>query len=300
MSRRTGISVALAQMAPRLGALDENLERHHELITEARHEGADVVVFPELGLTGYLLQDLNAEVAMRRDDPRLVALAQAADGLAAIVSFVEESEDHRLFIAAALLEAGAVHHVHRKVFLPTYGLFDERRFFAPGSRLRAVTSERLGLRLGLSVCEDFWHMATPQLLALDGAQVLVNVSSSPGRDVAAINEAGLGTATSWRTLNRTYAQLTTSYVIFVNRVGVDESITFWGGSEVVSPTGQTVFAAPVHDEGLYLATLDPVAIRRERIATPLLRDERPEVVLRQLDDIMRDRQERSATEPELP
>jgi predicted amidohydrolase len=300
MSRRTGISVALAQMAPRLGALDENLERHHELITEARHEGADVVVFPELGLTGYLLQDLNAEVAMRRDDPRLVALAQAADGLAAIVSFVEESEDHRLFIAAALLEAGAVHHVHRKVFLPTYGLFDERRFFAPGSRLRAVTSERLGLRLGLSVCEDFWHMATPQLLALDGAQVLVNVSSSPGRDVAAINEAGLGTATSWRTLNRTYAQLTTSYVIFVNRVGVDESITFWGGSEVVSPTGQTVFAAPIHDEGLYLATLDPVAIRRERIATPLLRDERPEVVLRQLDDIMRDRQERSATEPELP
>jgi len=300
MSRRTGISVALAQMAPRLGALDENLERHHELITEARHEGADLVVFPELGLTGYLLQDLNAEVAMRRDDPRLVALAQAADGLAAIVSFVEESEDHRLFIAAALLEAGAVHHVHRKVFLPTYGLFDERRFFAPGSRLRAVTSERLGLRLGLSVCEDFWHMATPQLLALDGAQVLVNVSSSPGRDVAAVNEAGLGTATSWRTLNRTYAQLTTSYVIFVNRVGVDESITFWGGSEVVSPTGQTVFAAPIHDEGLYLATLDPVAIRRERIATPLLRDERPEVVLRQLDDIMRDRQERSATDPEMP
>ena len=300
MSRPKDITVALAQLAPHLGALDENLERHHELIREARHKSADLVVFPELGLTGYLLQDLNAEVALRRDDPRLVALAQAADGLAAIVSFVEESEDHRLFIAAALLEAGAVHHVHRKVFLPTYGLFDERRFFAPGATLRAVSSERLDVRLGICVCEDFWHMATPQLLALDGAQVLVNVSSSPGRDVAAVNEAGLGTATSWRTLNRTYAQLTTSYVIFVNRVGVDESITFWGGSEVVSPTGQTVFAAPIHDEGLYLTTLDPVAIRRERIATPLLRDERPEVVLRQLDDIMRDRQERSATQPEVP
>jgi predicted amidohydrolase len=300
MSRPAGITVALAQMAPRLGALDDNLERHHALIGEAREEGADLVVFPELGLTGYLLQDLNAEVAMRRDDPRLLALAQTADGMAAIVSFVEESEDHRLFIAAALLEAGAVRHVHRKVFLPTYGLFDERRFFAPGSRLRAVTSERLGLRLGLSVCEDFWHMATPQLLALDGAQVLVNVSSSPGRDVAAVNEAGLGTATSWRTLNRTYAQLTTSYVIFVNRVGVDESITFWGGSEVVSPTGQTVFQAPIHDEGLYLARLEPAAIRRERIATPLLRDERPEVVLRQLDEIMRDRQLRSGDPSETP
>ena len=273
--------------------MEENLERHHELIGQARQEGADLVVFPELGLTGYLLQDLNAEVAMRRDDPRLLGLAQAADGLAAIVSFVEESDDHRLFIAAALLEGGALRHVHRKVFLPTYGLFDERRFFAAGSSLRAVTSERLGVRLGLSVCEDFWHMATPQLLALDGAQVLINVSSSPGRDVAAINESGLGTATSWRTLNRTYAQLTTSYVVFVNRVGVDESITFWGGSEVVSPTGQTVFAAPIHDEGLYFARLDPAAIRRERIATPLLRDERPEVVLRQLDLIMGDRGERS-------
>jgi predicted amidohydrolase len=300
VSRLKGITVALAQMAPRLGALEENLARHHELLGEARAQGADLVVFPELGLTGYLLQDLNAEVAMRRDDPRLLDLARAAGDMAAIVSFVEESDDHRLYITAALLERGVLRHVHRKVFLPTYGLFDERRFFAAGSSLRAVTSERLGLRLGISICEDFWHLATPQLLALDGAQVLINVSSSPGRDVAAVNESGLGTATSWRTLNRTYAQLTTSYVVFVNRVGVDESITFWGGSEVVSPTGQSVFAAPVHDEGLYLAQLDPVAIRRERIATPLLRDERPEVVLRQLDDIMRDRQERSATDPEMP
>ncbi len=282
------IRVGLAQIAPRLGALEENLERHHALIGEARAQQTELLVFPELGLTGYLLQDLNAEVAMRRDDPRLVGLAQAADGLSAVVSFVEESDDHQLFIAAALLEDGEVRHVHRKVFLPTYGLFDERRFFAPGARVRSTPS-RLGLRLGISICEDFWHLATAQLLALDGAQVLINVSSSPGRDVAAVNEHGLGTAESWRTLNRAYAQLSTSYVIFVNRVGVDESITFWGGSEVVGPSGETVFGAPTHDEGLFLAQIDPAAVRRERIATPLLRDERPEVVLRQLDQIVRER-----------
>ena len=185
-------------------------------------------------------------------------------------------------------------HVHRKVFLPTYGLFDERRFFAPGSTIRAVTSERLGLRLGISVCEDFWHLATPQLLALDGAQLLINVSSSPGRDVAAVNESGLGTATSWRTLNRTYAQLTTSYVIFVNRVGVDESITFWGGSEVVSPIGPERLRVPRPTTRASTSlAIDPVEVRRERIATPLLRDERPEVVMRQLDQIMRERLERS-------
>jgi predicted amidohydrolase len=231
---------------------------------------------------------------MRRDDERLLGLAKAADGMSAVVSFVEESSDHKLFISAALLEGGTVRHVHRKVFLPTYGLFDERRFFAAGSTIRAATSERLGMRLGISVCEDFWHLATPQLLALDGAQVLINVSSSPGRDVAAINEHGLGTAASWRSLNRTYAQLTTSYVIFVNRVGVDESITFWGGSEVVAPDGESIFRAPTHDEGLFHAVIEPATVRRERIASPLLRDERPEVVMRQIDQIVGERLERDA------
>ena len=288
------LRVALAQIAPRLGALEHNLERHHQLIEEAKAQGADLAVFPELGLTGYLLQDLNAEVAIRRNDPRILELAQAAGDMSVVVSFVEESSDHKLYISAALLENQAVRHVHRKVFLPTYGLFDERRFFAPGSTIRAANSERLDLRLGISVCEDFWHLATPQLLALDGAQLLINVSSSPGRDVAAINEQGLGTAESWRSLNRTYAQLTTSYVIFVNRVGVDESITFWGGSEVVAPDGDSVFRAPNHDEGLYLAQINPAELRRERIASPLLRDERPEVVIRQLDQIIGERLERDA------
>ena len=141
------LRIALAQIAPRLGGFDENLERHRALLDEARAGGAGLVVFPELGLTGYLLQDLAGEVAIRLDDPRLADLAAETEGLSAVVSFVEESADHRLFIAAALLEDGRLVHVHRKLFLPTYGLFDERRFFAPGDLLRAVPS-RLGVGLG--------------------------------------------------------------------------------------------------------------------------------------------------------
>lgn len=274
------LRIALAQVAPRLGDLDANLAQHHDLLQEARDAGAALVVFPELGLTGYLLQDLASEVAMRLDDPRLADVAAETRGLSAIVSFVEESADHRLFIAAALLEDGAIRHVHRKVHLPTYGLFDERRFFAPGDAIRAVPS-RLGVGMGLAVCEDFWHLSTAQVLALDGAQILVNVSSSPGRDLAATNEVGLGTATSWRTLMRAYAQLTTSFVVFCNRVGVDESISFWGGSEVVGPTGRAVFGAPLFEEGLFYAEVDLAEVRRERIALPLLRDERPELVARE-------------------
>ena len=282
------VRIALAQLAPTLGDLDANLARHHELLAQARAEGAGLVVFPELGLTGYLLQDLAAEVAMRLDDPRLATLVEATAGLSAVVSFVEESVDHRLFIAAALIEDGAIRHVHRKLFLPTYGLFDERRFFAAGDQLRAVPS-RLGVGVGLAVCEDFWHLAVPQVLALDGAQILINVSSSPGRDLAATNEVGLGTATSWRLLMRTYAQLTTSFVVFCNRVGVDESISFWGGSEVIAPTGAPVFSAPFYDEGLFCVDIAPADIRRERIGLPLLRDERPELQLRELERIVRER-----------
>jgi NAD+ synthase (glutamine-hydrolysing) len=283
------LRIALAQIAPRLGELEANLERHRELIRRARAESAGLVVFPELGLTGYLLQDLAGEVAMRLDDPRLADLAaETSGGGSAIVSFVEESGDHRVFIAAALLEDGEIRHVHRKVFLPTYGQFDERRFFAPGDTVRAMPS-RLGVGIGIAVCEDFWHLQVPQLLALDGAQLLINVSSSPGRDLAARNEVGLGTATSWRTLMRTYAQLTTSFVVFVNRVGVDESMTFWGGSEVIGPSGEPIFSAPFFDDDLYLVDINLDDVRRERIALPLLRDERLELQARELGRIIAER-----------
>jgi predicted amidohydrolase len=282
------LRVALAQLAPRLGLLDDNLAFHSELLAKARSGGADLVVFPELGLTGYLLQDLAAEVAMRADDDRLLRLAADTAGMSAVVSFVEESSDHRLFISAALMEDGLVRFVHRKLFLPTYGLFDERRFFAAGDRLRAVDS-RLGVRLGLAVCEDFWHLAVPETLALDGAQILINVSSSPGRDLAAIHEVGLGTAASWRNLMRTYAQLTTSFVIFCNRVGVDETISFWGGSEVIAPSGEALFSAPLFDEGLHFVDIDLGDVRRERIGLPLLRDERPELQLRELRRVLAER-----------
>ena len=282
------LRIAIAQIAPHLGGLAENLVRHRELIAESRAKGAQLVVFPELGLTGYLLQDLASEVAMRLDDPRLAELASTTHGLSAAVSFVEESADHRLFIAAALLEDGEIRHVHRKLFLPTYGLFDERRFFAPGDVLRAVPS-RLGVGVGLAICEDFWHLGVPELLALDGAQVLLNVSSSPGRDLAATNEVGLGTATSWRTLMRTYAQLTTSFVVFCNRVGVEESVTFWGGSEVISPSGEALFSAPLFDEGLYLVDVALEDVRRARIGLPLLRDERLELQARELSRVIAER-----------
>jgi predicted amidohydrolase len=292
------LRVGLGQLAPALGRVDDNLAAHARTIEAARAGGVDLLVFPELGLTGYLLQDLNAEVAMRRDDSRLAELAAQTTGMSVVAGFVEESEDRQLYIAAALFEDGRLEHVYRKSYLPNYGLFDERRFFGAGSQLRAVDS-RLGVRLGICICEDFWHLSVPLVLALDGAQILVNISSSPGRDIAAVAEGGLGTAGSWRGLIQTYAELTTSFVVFVNRVGVEESVTFWGGSQVVDPAGETVFEAPLLEEGLHCVDIDLDDLRRERLALPLLRDERPEFVLRQLERLVRE-QAGVADEDEWP
>jgi predicted amidohydrolase len=283
----TTLRVGLGQVAPKLGMVDDNLATHRRVIDEAKSGAIDLLIFPELGLTGYLLQDLNSEVAMSADDRRLTELGKAAGDMSVVLGFVEESQDHQLYISAALFEGGELRHIYRKSYLPNYGLFDERRFFAAGGQIRAVDS-RLGVRLGISICEDFWHLPTPYLLALDGAQVLINIASSPGRDIAAVVEGGLGSADSWRTLMRSYAQLTTTYVIFVNRVGVDESVTFWGGSQVIDPAGDVTFEAPLLEEGLYTTEIDLDNIRRERVALPLLRDERPDYVLRQLERIVRE------------
>jgi len=135
---------------------------------------------------------------MRLDDPRLATLASAATGMSVIVSFVEESGDHRLFIAAALLEDGRIAHVHRKLYLPTYACFDERRFFAAGDLLRAVPS-RLGVGVGLAVCEDFWHLDVPQIspwTAPDPRQRLVLARARPRGD----ERGRAGDGDVWRNL----------------------------------------------------------------------------------------------------
>src|ERR1019366_4781227 len=134
---RSDIVVGLAQMAPRLGDLGANVSRHLELIGAAPAGGADLVVFPELSLTGYFLKDLVTETALRLDSPEIQALAEASREVDAVVGCILESDDHRFHNAALYLSGGAVVHVHRKVYLPTYGLFDEARDLAAGNRFRA-------------------------------------------------------------------------------------------------------------------------------------------------------------------
>jgi predicted amidohydrolase len=285
--------LALAQIAPALGDLPQNLAIHQEKMVEGRIAGADLVIFPELSLTGYQLQDLTPEVAMRRSDPRLQALATLTrGGPSAIVSFVESTDDHRCFASAALLEGGEVRHVARKCYLPTYGIFDERRFLAAGDSIRAARAV-LGsataqgeVGYGIGICEDFWHPTLPSILAQDGAELLINVAAGPARGASVDADEGLGSAASWGTLLRATAALTTSYVAFTNRVGVDESLIFWGGSRVIGPDGVVLAEAPLFEEALLLAEIDLDEVARARGALPLLRDERLELTRREFERII--------------
>ena len=268
--------LALAQFAPRLGNVDANLTRILDLTVHARTHGAQLVVFPELALTGYYLKDQVADAAVRptADDPRFKQLMAVSRDLDMVVGFVEEDTRYRYYLAAAYLSQGQVVYVHRKVYLPTYRLFDDARFFAPGTSFRAFNT-RLG-RAGMLVCEDAWHVSSPYVLWMDGADFLIDISASPGYGIPANGE--LMNAATVNNFLRTYAELMTTFVFYCNRVGVEDGIAFWGGSCVLGPDGAPIAAAPLFDEALLVAEIDTDALRRARLNLPTLRDEQSEMV----------------------
>jgi predicted amidohydrolase len=289
-------TLGLAQFAPVLGDLERNLALHEKIIRDAESQGVDLLLFPELSLTGYFLKDLVPAVALTRRDPRLDLIVRASRGMAIVVGMVEESTDHRFFNAAAYFEGGTLRHLHRKLYLPTYGLFDEHRYFAPGEMLRAFES-RFG-RMALTICEDLWHPSTAYLAALDGAQIILCVSASPGRGLR--QDGTFANAAAWGHLNRAYAQLTTCFLCFCNRVGYEDGACFWGGSEVIAPSGEALASGPQLEETLLQVTVDRREVRRERIANPLLRDERLDLTLRELKRITRELERVLRSRPESP
>jgi predicted amidohydrolase len=279
--------IALAQLAPRLGRVDDNLELARGWLKRGVAEGAQLVAFPELALTGYLLSDLVPEVAMRADDPRLAALSREAPEVLLAIGFVEETDAHRFCNSAALLRDGELIGVHRKVYLPTYGMFDEARFTRPGDRIRThAVGEPLG-RIGLSICEDFWHASLPMLQALDGASLLVNLAAGPAR--APGSSAGLAAIAGWHKMQDTYALLGTVAIAFCNRVGNEEGLTFWGGSRLLRADGSTVAEGPLYEEALVIGSIDSDDVRMQRYGLPLLSDERLELNRRELDRIIAER-----------
>ena len=277
------LNLALAQINPQLGRVEANLEKHLATIRSAQEAGADLLIFPELSLTGYVLQDLVPVVAHRptADDPVFGPLLEASRAIDLMVGFVEEDQRNRFYIASAYLSNGALLHVHRKVYLPTYGLFDEGRFFAPGGSVRAFDT-RFG-RVGMLICEDFWHASPPYLLWLDGADLFLLQSASPGRGLS--DAPQLESARWVDHINRAYASLFTAFVAHTNRVGFEDGLNFWGGAAVYDPNGEVLAHGPYHQEALLQVEIDLNQLHRTRSRLPLLRDERPGLVLSEMQRI---------------
>ena len=175
------LTLGLAQIVTVMGDVRANLDKHLDYIEKARQQGVQLLCFPELSLTGYSLQDLSYDVALQPvpDNPIFKPLYQASHDLDLLVGFVDEDDRHRIFASSAYLSQGKLLHTHRKCYLPTYTLFDEGRYFAWGDDIRAFDTQ-FG-RVGVLICEDFWHASSPYLLWMDGADILLLVSASPGR-----------------------------------------------------------------------------------------------------------------------
>jgi predicted amidohydrolase len=282
-------TVAFAQIKPKLGCLSENLELAREDIEKAIRERANLVLFPELALTGYFLKDLVPDVALRLDSPEIASLVDLSRHISICIGFVEETADYCFHNSALYLEGGKIRRLHRKVYLPTYGLFDEQRYLARGEKFRAFDT-RFG-RMGILVCEDMWHLSASYILAMDGATTLLCLSSSPGRGVT--DEETLGSAGAWQKLTSTTATFLNCRVLYCNRVGYEDGINFWGGSEAVAPSGDVVARAKLFAEDFMTARIEEGALRRERIFSPMMRDENLSVTLRELHRIS---EKRSADE----
>ena len=270
------IRVALAQVDCTLGDLEENLRRTAAAIERARADGADLVVFPELNLTGYSLGRVAEDVAL--DEPRRRAgrapRRRRADGRGRRLS--PRPGACTPTTAPPTSRRASARHVHRKLYLTTYGLFEERKHFSPGQALRAFDTP-FG-RMAILICNDVWQPMLPCLAVQDGARVLIVPANSSRQRFPGV--AGL--PEEWRNINRFYARMLECFVVFVNRVGTEGELTFWGGSHVVDPYGQMVSRPRSTSPSVTTVEIDLDLVRRRRHEMPLVKEARLALIAREV------------------
>lgn len=262
--------VALAQIATCPGQFTHNLERHLDMAERAVAAHAGLVVFPELSLSGYLLAHGVAEQAFHLDDERFAPLLEVSRTIAVLVGLPLREREGGISNAALLLEGGEVKGIHRKLYLPTYGMFDEGRYFIPGPAL-APLSCSLGT-FGVLICEDAWHLSSAAILAQHGVDALLIIAGGPTELDLGGEPAG---ARRWQWIVGATAITAVTPVFFANRCGWEEGILFGGGSCAVDGRGRALAEpAPPLAESLVLAPLSREAAAHARTFTPIAYAER--------------------------
>jgi len=279
------MKVGLAQISPHLGDVEKNFDLHLQYIKKAKKKKIDLLIFPELSLTGYTLKDLVEEVALSAEgNPYFDQLKAASHELCLVFGFVEEKERGLFYNSAAFLSRGKILHIHRKVFLPTHGMFEEGKFFAQGRNFHTFSTP-YG-KTGMMICRDFLHYGASYLLFASGSEIIIVISAAPGRGVS--NNENYETSRMWELMGEAISRFSTAFLIYCNRVGFEDGKHFAGGSFIYNPMGELVAKASYLDQGLLIREIDLNDIREARKKWVYKRDDRPEIILESLRRIVRE------------
>lgn len=296
------MKVAVYQTDPVLLDVNTNLAMTIEKINEAKQQGAELVVFPELSLTGYFVRERYHEAALRMDSPEIQQLARATKGTAAVVGFIEESQAMNFYNSALVAVDGEILFAYRKLNLPNYGVFEERKIFSGGKHVRVFKLK--GLTIAPFICNDLWHPSLPYLAITQKADIFLTMFNS--------SRGSMGTEfsniESWNIINRFYSRVFGVYNLCANRVGCevfedrrasdgedteaaaaeidDNPFRFWGGSEIINPFGQAIVSAALFDQDAIFAEISRDLIRTKRIVLPYLRNDDPYFTHRELGRIL--------------
>ena len=260
--------IALAQISCDQGNKKKNLETIRENVVRAKNEGAQLVVFPELSLTGYVVRDQIYELAERIPGPSTRVLEKLAkeNGLYIIFGMPETCQKTQatLHNSAVLVGPSGFIGKYRKMYLPTHSIFEEKRYFRPGYQV-AVYDTELG-KIGLVICYDIYFPEVTRLTRLNGAQLIVCISASPG-----IRRSFFETLTAARAIENT------TYLAYVNRAGIEDGLQFWGGSRLIGPSGRIIAVAKYDEDDFVVAEIDYADAKPVEAFVPTLRDLRPEL-----------------------
>jgi len=260
------VRIALAQIPSKIGDVRKNTQHHIEILRQVAKESVDFVCFPELSLTGYLMKDVAYEVATECSKSLTKIARETKINQRAVVGFVRENDLGFVQNAAATLGNGKLLGSTAKFYLPTYGLFEETRYFAGGNpKTDLKVFESPACRFGIVVCEDAWHPEPIEALARLGADLVFCIASSPAKGIVESNsERGLPIEEQWMSLLKAHALMNTIFVVFVNRSGPEDEEYFWGGSAVISPSGKTITKAKRFESDLLISEIDLDEIKRAR------------------------------------
>jgi len=260
--------LALVQTSCKQGDKKSNLKKLEKTAEKAAKLGADLVIFPELSVTGYTVRDQLYELAEPVPGPSTQAMVNVAKKTRTHIIFglpeLSEKTQATLYNASVLVGPKGFIGKYRKMYLPTHSVFEEKRYFRPGYEAATFATE-LG-KIGLIICYDLFFPEVTRLTRLQGAQLIVCISASP-----AVRRAFFETLTVARAIENT------AFLAYVNLVGIEDGLQFWGGSRLVGPQGRIIAKAEYDKEDLIIADIDYADLRPVETFVPALRDLRPEL-----------------------